>query len=56
MFSYKVCKIFKNTFSYRTPLVTASAPAVTASVFNFKIKFIKCFTIKQLFRNFVVTY
>ena len=40
----------KNTFSYRTPPVTASAPPVDASVF-----FLKC-TIKQLFRNLVMTY
>ena len=33
VFSCQVCEIFKNTVSYRTPPVTASAPPVTASVF-----------------------
>ena len=33
VFSCEVCEIFKNTFSYRTPPVTASAPPVAASVF-----------------------
>ena len=28
MFSYEFCKIFKNTFSYRTPLVAASVDTV----------------------------
>ena len=45
-----VCEIFKNTFCYRTPLVTASAPQVAASVFFYKS------SIKQLFRNHVMTY
>ena len=31
--SCELCKIFKNTFFYRTPLVTASAPLVAASGF-----------------------
>ena len=33
VFSCEVCEIFKNTFSYRTPLVTASAPPVAAPTF-----------------------
>ena len=36
VFSCEVCKIFKNTFSYRTPLVTASATPVVASEFFLK--------------------
>ena len=36
MFSCEVCKIFKNTFSYRAPPVTASAPHVAASAFFLK--------------------
>ena len=36
VFSCKVCKIFKNSFCYRTPPVTASAPLVAASVFFLK--------------------
>ena len=38
-FSCKVCKIFKNIFSYRITSVTASAPPVAASVFFKKILF-----------------
>ena len=33
VFSCEVYKILKNTFFYRTPPVTASAPPVAASVF-----------------------
>ena len=33
VFSCEVCEIYKNTFSYRTPPVTASAPPVASSVF-----------------------
>ena len=33
MFFCKVFEIFKKTFLYRTPPVTASAPPVTASIF-----------------------
>ena len=33
VFSCKVREIFKNTFFYRIPLVTASASPVAASVF-----------------------
>ena len=36
VFSCEVGKIFKNTFSYRTPQVTASALPVAASVFFLK--------------------
>ena len=36
MFSCEVCKIFKNTFFYRTHPVTASAIPVVASAFFFK--------------------
>ena len=36
VFSCEVGKIFKSTFSYRTPPVTASALPVAASVFFFK--------------------
>ena len=36
MFSCEVCEIFMNTFSYRTPPLTASAPPVAASVFFLK--------------------
>ena len=36
VFSCEVGEIFKNTFSYRTPQVTASALPVAASVFFFK--------------------
>ena len=43
-------EIFKTTFSYRTPPVAASALLVAASVFFLKS------TIKQLFRNLVMTY
>ena len=50
LFSCEVSEIFKNTFSYRTPPVTASAPLGAASVFFLKN------TIKQLFRNLVMTY
>ena len=32
----EVCKIFRKTFVYRTPLETASAPPVAASVFFLK--------------------
>ena len=35
--SCEVCEIFKNTFSYRTSPVTASAPPVAASVFFLKV-------------------
>ena len=50
VFFCEVCKIFKNTFSYRTPPVTASALPMAASLFSEKS------TIKQLFRNLVMTY
>ena len=52
MFSCEVCQIFKNTFFYGTPPVTAFALLVTASVLFFKK------VIKQLllFRNLVMTY
>ena len=33
VFSYEVCEIFKNTFSYRTPPVDASVTPVAASAF-----------------------
>ena len=39
MFSCEVCKIIKSTFPYRTPLVTASAPPVAASVLFKKVLF-----------------
>ena len=35
-FFREVCEIFKNTFSYRTPLVAASVSLVAASVFFLK--------------------
>ena len=35
-FSWEVCEIFRNTFSYTSPPVTASAPPVAASVFFWK--------------------
>ena len=50
LFSCEVSETFKNFFSYRTSPVTASAPLVAASVF------FKKNTIKQLFRNLVMTY
>ena len=50
VFSCEVYEIFKNTFFYRTPLVTVSAPVVAASVFFLKK------VIKQLFPNLVMTY
>ena len=46
VFFLKVCENFKNTFVYRTPLVTASVPLL----YFFKK------VIKQLFHNFVMTY
>ena len=46
VFFHKVCENFKNTFVYRTPLVTASVPLL----YFFKK------VIKQLFHNFVMTY
>ena len=36
VFSCEPCEIFKNTFSYRTPPVTASASPAAASVFFLK--------------------
>ena len=50
VFSCAVCEIFNNTFSYRTPPMSASAPPVAASVFFLKS------TIKQLFRSLAMTY
>ena len=38
VFSCGVYEIFKNTFFYRTPPVTVSAPVVAASVFFLKKK------------------
>ena len=49
VFSCEIYKIFKNIFPCRTPLITASAPPVAASVF-----FLKCYL--QLFCNLVMTY
>ena len=52
VFSCEVCEMFKNTFFYGTPAVTALAFSVAASVFFLKK------VIKQLllFRNLVMAY
>ena len=51
VFSCEVCKVFKNTCFYRTPLVTAFALPVAASVF-----FLKVIKRLLLFGNRVITY